>query len=695
MIVLSAGIKQSMDSDHAAVRTVHLLFDRALRRFKSDPAMWLQWVDFAMRSDGGKALSKIFPQALQLLPRSVDLWLQAAAWAFDGQGAVSEARMYLQRGLRVNSSSRRLWLAYFRLECLYILRVRARRTLLGLDAQGAAEPEAELAGAAAHKAAFMAGAVPQVVFNRAVEALPHDVAFKAAFLSALRDIAASFDDAAGAEADKAGEARRTQTSLLFPKVHAHIMGIIMQQHATAPAAWGVLADSVLAPAKAALAGTLVAAAAAAEAGVEEQATCQSLLSGDMQGVCIAPASAVDGTLKRLKAAASLHDVLAAWTAAEAAAAVGTTDAAHIAAQLMRDAEAKAFGVMDRAVAACGGAEVHAARCALVHSQLSVATSDAQRHGQLMARLLQYTSQASEAGCASGVTVLLHVAALQASGEHSQALGVARSATEQGSAVPHAETWLTYASLLEQRQLAQALHQAATGASDTQVLAADSSHSSPLAVLLAGCTAVQPDALLPVISAAVTRACTLYSTAGGAPGSELHQAVSSFSSAPASNAAAPGKAREYGEAVTGVPAACPATLASVAQVYLNVLPKCPRADRSSVQLQFLRWLAQGVGVAALLMLARVVTAGGAELHVHEAMLGYVAAGESSHQQAHTAVDAVFDAALREHGATAAGLWAKYVQWLRAALRLTQASAAYDKALRALGDDATAFVEATAQ
>ena len=47
--VIHAGIKQTMDADHAAVRSVHLLFDRALRRFKSDPALWLQWVDFAMR----------------------------------------------------------------------------------------------------------------------------------------------------------------------------------------------------------------------------------------------------------------------------------------------------------------------------------------------------------------------------------------------------------------------------------------------------------------------------------------------------------------------------------------------------------------------------------------------------------------------------------------------------------------------
>ncbi len=693
-----------MDADHAAVRSVHLLFDRALRRFKSDPAMWLQWIDFAMRSDGGKALSKIFPQALQLLPRSVDLWLQAAAWAFDGQGAVSEARMYLQRGLRVNASSQRLWLAYFRLECLYILRVRARRSLLGLDASEGSTEGAGITGAAAHKAAFMAGAVPQVVFNRAVEALPHDVSFKAAFLSCLRSIASAFDAAARDEADKAGQARPEGQSLLFPKVHAHIMGCIMKQHATQPAAWAVLADSVLAPARAAAAAAAAAPVEDAGAGDAEQQTqhaAQGLLDASDASLSVSASSAVDACLKRLKAAASLQDVLSAWAAAESAAAEKEQDedAAQAVTQLVQQAESKAFAVMDRAVAACASAEAHAARCALVHAQLSMATSDAGRHAQLVARLLQYTTQASEAGCASGVTVLLQVAALQATGQHSQALAAARAATESGSAVPHAETWLTYASLLEQRHLVQQLHQTAHETSETSVLHAEEEGgvtSTPLAVLLAGCAAVQEGALLPVISAAVGRACSLYASAGGAPGSELHSAVAGFSAAPAGNAAAPGQERQYGEAVTGVPAACPATLASVSQVFQHVLHKCPREHRAAVQLQYVRWLAQGVGVDALLLLARVVTSGGASLDVHEAILGYVAVGAAAQQEAsHAAVVAVFEAALREHGGEAPALWAKFVKWLRSSLRLSEASAAYDKALRSLGDNAPAFVEATAQ
>lgn len=58
------SIKASLKSDHAGPRRVHLIFDRALRRFKSDPALWLQWVDFSLRTGSTKALGKIFPKCV-------------------------------------------------------------------------------------------------------------------------------------------------------------------------------------------------------------------------------------------------------------------------------------------------------------------------------------------------------------------------------------------------------------------------------------------------------------------------------------------------------------------------------------------------------------------------------------------------------------------------------------------------------
>ena len=46
-------------SDHAGVRRVHFIFDRGLRKFKGDLRFWLQYIDFAQRSQSTHALGRI------------------------------------------------------------------------------------------------------------------------------------------------------------------------------------------------------------------------------------------------------------------------------------------------------------------------------------------------------------------------------------------------------------------------------------------------------------------------------------------------------------------------------------------------------------------------------------------------------------------------------------------------------------
>ena len=62
--------------------------------------------------------------------RRARLWVKAAAWEMDGRHNAGAARRLLQRGLRVNAAERSLWLAYFRFELLFLLRVSERRELL-------------------------------------------------------------------------------------------------------------------------------------------------------------------------------------------------------------------------------------------------------------------------------------------------------------------------------------------------------------------------------------------------------------------------------------------------------------------------------------------------------------------------------------------------------------------------------------
>ena len=127
------GLDRSSIGDFAGIKRVHFLFDRVLRKFGGDLDLWLRYLDFAKRTGSSKALSQIFPRMLQLHPRVPGVWVRAAAYEYEERGNVAAARTLLQRALRVNGKySRTLWLEYFRLEFLYLQKVMARKSVLGV-----------------------------------------------------------------------------------------------------------------------------------------------------------------------------------------------------------------------------------------------------------------------------------------------------------------------------------------------------------------------------------------------------------------------------------------------------------------------------------------------------------------------------------------------------------------------------------
>ena len=169
-----ARLKQASKgvSDHAGMRRVHLIFDRALRRFHADTALWLQYMSFCARTRSTKTLARLFPRALRTHPREAAIWIRAASWEFVTNSNIEAARVMLQRGLRVNKSSARLWVEYFRFEMLCVEKLVARRQLLGL-AEG--EGEGEESGVAR---ALRGGAVPLVVVRNALAARAEDLDFQ-------------------------------------------------------------------------------------------------------------------------------------------------------------------------------------------------------------------------------------------------------------------------------------------------------------------------------------------------------------------------------------------------------------------------------------------------------------------------------------------------------------------------------------
>jgi U3 small nucleolar RNA-associated protein 6 len=57
--------KQSI-SDYAGNRRIFFIFERALRKFKGDLSLWLQYIEFAKANSANKTLGKIFAEYVSL-----------------------------------------------------------------------------------------------------------------------------------------------------------------------------------------------------------------------------------------------------------------------------------------------------------------------------------------------------------------------------------------------------------------------------------------------------------------------------------------------------------------------------------------------------------------------------------------------------------------------------------------------------
>ena len=93
----------------------------------------MQSIEYARKQKAHKKLSQILTNVLRLHPSKPDLWIYAAQFANDEHADITEARSYMQRGLRFCKSSKTLWLEYAKLEILYIAKIIARRHILGID----------------------------------------------------------------------------------------------------------------------------------------------------------------------------------------------------------------------------------------------------------------------------------------------------------------------------------------------------------------------------------------------------------------------------------------------------------------------------------------------------------------------------------------------------------------------------------
>uniref|UniRef100_A0A7S0C591 Uncharacterized protein n=1 Tax=Proboscia inermis TaxID=420281 RepID=A0A7S0C591_9STRA len=177
--------KKNMSSigDAHIVKHVHFIFRRAKRKWKDDVSLHLALAVFAKQARSYRELGKIYAEALQIHPRNTSLWIEAASHEFFGyvaeegdekesygkRGSIANARVLLQRGLRINKSSQELWIQYFTLEWHYVQMQRGRRLVLNPDAAVQVENEDML---------------PGLIYRNAIKAIPKDISFCLKLLNA-------------------------------------------------------------------------------------------------------------------------------------------------------------------------------------------------------------------------------------------------------------------------------------------------------------------------------------------------------------------------------------------------------------------------------------------------------------------------------------------------------------------------------
>ncbi|KAG2111315.1 U3 small nucleolar RNA-associated protein 6-domain-containing protein [Suillus discolor] len=129
-------------SDYALVRRQFQIFERALKKFKSDVGLWIQYIQVAKREGARSLVGRITARAIQLHPRTPALYIIAASHELNHMSP-SAARALLQRGLRLNADSLDMWREYVRMELGFVEGMKRRWTVLGIHEEDHPIVEAE------------------------------------------------------------------------------------------------------------------------------------------------------------------------------------------------------------------------------------------------------------------------------------------------------------------------------------------------------------------------------------------------------------------------------------------------------------------------------------------------------------------------------------------------------------------------
>ncbi|KAH8108052.1 U3 small nucleolar RNA-associated protein 6-domain-containing protein [Cristinia sonorae] len=190
-------------SDYALVRRQFHIFERALKKFKSDIGLWIQYIQVAKKEGARSLVGRITARAMKLHPNVPAFYILAASHELEHLSP-SAARILLQRGIRLNADSVEMWKEYVKMELGFIEGLRRRWEVLGIkvdlkgkgkeqansvegDVENMEVPDIEEDSAEAARREIMQGAIVRTVIANAAKALP-----KADLFIALSDLLTSY-----------------------------------------------------------------------------------------------------------------------------------------------------------------------------------------------------------------------------------------------------------------------------------------------------------------------------------------------------------------------------------------------------------------------------------------------------------------------------------------------------------------------
>ncbi|VDK79055.1 unnamed protein product [Anisakis simplex] len=98
------------------------IYRRCTDRFQGRAEVWRKRLDYLKKENMSVRCSQAYFRALQVMGRDVELRCEAALWEFQHNNSIDNARVHLQLGLRSSPESPSLWITFFRIEILNVIR---------------------------------------------------------------------------------------------------------------------------------------------------------------------------------------------------------------------------------------------------------------------------------------------------------------------------------------------------------------------------------------------------------------------------------------------------------------------------------------------------------------------------------------------------------------------------------------------